>query len=177
MSGRRVSMYPSELGEEQPLWKLMLSHHPPVMFDRCYRIGSVHVCSRCLGIYPALALGILASSLLPSPPEWVEWLLLLGLPVPALLDWAAYWVWSVPGTNTRRTFTGALLGLAAARNLYLHWQDPFCTKVVVQAALVAVAAIGLWFLGYKRRSRLSTADLLSLEVDDGSKSKEGGDTG
>jgi len=156
----------------------MLSHHPPAMFDRCYKVGSVHICARCMGIYPGLALGVAVFFWLPPFPDWLDWIILLVLPVPALLDWAAYWVWSEPGTNTRRTLTGALLGIAAARNLYLHWQNPFCPKVITQAVLLLLAAAGLWFFGYKRRKRLSTADLLKgQEVSNGSSRQERGDSG
>jgi len=156
-----MGFYDPGLGEPQTLGQMMLSHHAPHEYDRCYRLGRHHLCGRCTGIYPALVAGLVVSAYLPPLPEWLEWLCLLALPVPALIDWAASWIFRLYGRNWVRTLTGALLGLAVARNLHLQWDEPFQPMVLIQAGVLGGAALLIFTAGYiRRQSSISTRDLI-----------------
>lgn len=88
----------------------LLAHHLPSEYHRCYSPvvagRRVHICARCLGIYPGIVAGILASLFGP----WDHLLLVALLPLPALVDWSVTAFSEREGYNPVRTATGALLG-------------------------------------------------------------------
>lgn len=92
--------------------KYLLAHHPPSEFHRCYAPviagRRIHVCARCLGVYPGIAAGFLAYVLLPWSYDPV--LVVALLPLPALVDWSVTTFREWSGYNPVRTTTGALLG-------------------------------------------------------------------
>jgi hypothetical protein len=65
---------------------LVLSHHPPSQYDRCFRVGGHHVCRRCVVLYP-LAFAVAISSAFGAhwPEPWDRTLLFL-LPLPMTLE-------------------------------------------------------------------------------------------
>ncbi|RKD98253.1 DUF2085 domain-containing protein [Halopiger aswanensis] len=91
--------------------RFVLSHHLPSEYHRCYSpsIGDrrVHVCARCLGVYPGIAMGVLTALFLLND---VPLALVALLPLPALCDWALTTFRPARGSNVIRTATGTLLG-------------------------------------------------------------------
>jgi hypothetical protein len=66
-----------------------LSHHHADELDRCFQLGGVHVCARCLGTYPVMFAAIAAQLALKAPLEHaLDLPIALGLIGPALADWA-----------------------------------------------------------------------------------------
>ena len=65
---------------------LLLSHHPPSEYDRCFRVAGRYVCRRCAVLYPV---AFLATALSLAgwfwPGAWDEKLLWL-LPLPVTLE-------------------------------------------------------------------------------------------
>lgn len=97
----------------------------------------MHVCARCLGIYPGIAAGVLAS--LAAPAAFAHVLLVAVLPLPALVDWALTALVERRGYNAIRTTTGALLGYAYGLGLaYLFGE--FDVRILVIGVAYAVAA-------------------------------------
>ncbi len=134
-----------------PLW---LSHHEPANYGRCVRLAGLHVCARCLGVYPvlfaALALQVaFRASLRGTWDSWVAWV----LPLPALVDWAQGRFRPSSGTNARRLLTGALLGAALSRSLYLHLRRPGHPLAMAQFLGLAVAAAAIEGIHLWRRRR------------------------
>lgn len=97
-------------------WPYLLSHHLPSEWYRCYSpviFGrQIHVCARCLGIYPgilvALVASLFATGLAHSPTAAIA--IVLVFPLPTLLDWTATTFTDRRGYNAVRTGTGLLLG-------------------------------------------------------------------
>ncbi|WP_121741555.1 DUF2085 domain-containing protein [Natronorubrum halophilum] len=97
-------------------WPYLLSHHVPSERYRCYSpvvFGRrIHFCARCLGLYPgilaALAASLFASGLAHSSTTAL--LIVLGFPLPALVDWTVTTFTDRRGYNAVRTTTGFLLG-------------------------------------------------------------------
>ena len=134
-----------------PIW---LSHHREQDLHRTYRLGGLHLCARCLGMYPVMLAGIVALFAARAPLTW-RWDLpfVLGLTLVGLSDWVVGQVRPRALPNTWRTFTGALLGVAFARTLYVHFQRPYPPALLAQLALVALVMGPTLLVGWYARSR------------------------
>ena len=129
-----------------------LSHHHEDELNRCYRIGGVHVCARCLGTYPVLFAAFFLQFALKAPlTHPLELPLTLALTVPALADWACGRFKPRSGSNLVRTLTGIALGLALGRTLFVHVQRPLPPALLAQAALVTAVAGPVILATYRRR--------------------------
>jgi uncharacterized membrane protein len=128
-----------------------LSHHHADELDRCFQLGGVHVCARCLGTYPVMFAAIAAQLALKAPLEHaLDLPIALGLIGPALADWA--WGRFQPHrfSNLWRFSTGILLGLGLSRSLYVHLQKPLPAMLLAQMALVTVVATPVILKTYRR---------------------------
>ncbi|SEH12393.1 Uncharacterized membrane protein [Natronorubrum sediminis] len=90
----------------------VLSHHLLSERHRCYSptvFGRrVDLCSRCLGIYPGILLGLYVAN---AGHFGANSLLVVAVfPLPALLDWTLTTYTKRRGYNVVRTATGFLLG-------------------------------------------------------------------
>jgi uncharacterized membrane protein len=131
-----------------------LSHHHADELYRCWRIGNVPVCARCLGTYPTLFAIFFAQFVLHAPLSHpLDLPLALALTIPALADWAYGRFRPHAFTNAWRTLTGVALGLALGRTLFIHVQKPLPLALVAQAALVTVVAGPVILATYSRRRR------------------------
>ncbi|SNZ06044.1 Uncharacterized membrane protein [Natronoarchaeum philippinense] len=129
--------------------RYLLSHHRPAEYHRCYspelRGRRIHVCARCLGIYPGIVVGMLGYVL--GPWRGTAVLLAAILPLPALVDWTLTTFRESDGHNFVRTATGALLGCGYGLGL----------AALVLGANVRVLGIGIAY-------GLTAAALLSIST-------------
>ena len=132
-----------------------LSHHFHEEMGRCYRFGSVHVCARCLGTYPVLAVGLMAQ-FIAHAPLWHPLDLPAGvaLVLPATLDWAWGRFRPRSGSNPWRTLTGVLLGMGLGRSLFIHLQRPWPVLLATQAAVVTLLGLPVILATYRRHRDL-----------------------
>lgn len=126
--------------------RFLLAHHPPSEFYRCYspvvRGRQLHVCARCLGIYPGIVAGLLTYF---TGPWAVDPLVLVAvLPAPALLDWTLTTVRDRRGHNIVRTATGALLGYGYGLGIALLVFDRALAVLAVGVAYAVVAGALLY---------------------------------
>jgi uncharacterized membrane protein len=128
-----------------------LSHHHPDEYNRTYVLAGVRVCARCLGTYPVMLATLVGLFVLRAPLEW-RWdvPVVLGLTLPALVDWAVGRFRPAAGSNAVRTLTGVLLGLALGRSLQVHVQRPLPAVLLAQAALVTAVAVPVILATYRR---------------------------
>jgi len=129
----------------------LLAHHHPAEYDRCYRVGRVRLCARCSGLYPALLL-VLALELaggLETPR--LEWVILYGLPLPALYTWARRRLAAARDSNPVATVTGALLGIALGQGLCLYFRDPGSPRFWAQALGLVACVVLVESLARRRR--------------------------
>jgi len=92
-----------------------------------------------------LFLVLAAQFVFHAPPGEVavESWVVLGLSLPAMVDWVLGQFWPHAFSNVWRTCTGGLLGLALGRTLYVHMREPFPMGLRWQllASLVAVLLV------------------------------------
>ena len=120
---------------------MLLSHHVPADYDRTWKVGSVRVCTRCLGvglgITAALAYWRVMSSLSP--------LVFMAVAVPGVLDFTVHEIGFSASSSARRFPTGLLFGLFAAA--FLH--------AVVEGRVEQVVFFLGWFLLLQLASALA----------------------
>lgn len=128
-------------------WRLLLAHHPPSQYHRCVRLGRLHLCARCLGLYPTLFAGLAvqlvltvhhAPALAARPFE--HWALVLVM-APASWDWLRGRLDPATGTNAGRLSTGVLLGLGLARTVYLNARTPMSGPALDGLVFLAIVVI------------------------------------
>jgi hypothetical protein len=135
------------------LSKLLLAHHGPEEYDRCYLVGRVHLCARCAGLYPALALMLALEISGVVRDVRVEWALLYVLPLPAVVSWARRRLAGASGSNPLATVTGALLGIALGRGIFLYLENRASPCFWSQAAGLALAVVLVETVRWLRRRR------------------------
>ena len=130
----------------------VLSHHPPSQLHRCVQVGGVHLCARCLGVYPVMLAAIGVQIVLKAGLAWPAdpWIAFL-LPVPALVDWARGKLDPATGSNASRLGTGALLGLSLGRTIFLHLRRPGFALTMAQLAALAAVFLGVELLARLRK--------------------------
>jgi uncharacterized membrane protein len=128
-----------------------LSHHPPEELDRCFKLGPVHVCARCLGAYPVMFAAIALQFALKAPLEHpLDLPAGVALVVPAVADWALGRFRPHAFSNLWRFSTGILLGLGLSRSLFIHLQKPLPPVLLWQLGLSLGVAIPVFLVTYGR---------------------------
>jgi hypothetical protein len=129
-----------------------LSHHHDDELDRCYRVGRLFLCARCLGTYPVLAAALVAQLTLGAPLEHPRDVPLgLALVAPATLDWAFGRFRPHRFNNLWRSGTGALLGLGLGRSLFVHLQRPLPSVLLAQLLGVTAVVLPVILATYRGR--------------------------
>lgn len=152
---------------EQSLWRLLLSHHDEEHLDQCFALGPegrrFHICARCLGLYPAM-LAVLVLGRFTGPwPGWLEWVALLGLPLPAFLDWGTtVAAGRPPHSNLVRLFTGIGLGAGIGASLHVNTYALLSEPVQAQFVFFLAALWVVWLASYLRRLRRKLLHLRQL---------------
>jgi len=135
-------------------WPYLLSHHLPHRRYRCYRLQlrghRVDLCARCTGIYPGILAGLLGYFFAPQP--FTEFVLVVTLPLPALIEWSVTSLGTSRGYNAVRTATGGLLGYGYGLGLGALFLSGDL-RVLVVGLVYASLAGGL--LALKRRRLLT----------------------
>jgi hypothetical protein len=127
---------------DTPMW---LSHHWPGQYDRCAVIGGMHICRRCLVLYPlALVTGI-AVSIGDWWPHGIDpWVLWLG-PLPGTIEFVLDNLALVPYRPVRQMVlsAGGAVAAGVGYTRYLdHTTDTLVWSVVgVYTAVCLAAAI------------------------------------
>lgn len=125
--------------------RYLLSHHLPSEYHRCYSPTiagrQVHICARCLGIYPGIVAGLLAYFFVFR--GFSSLLLVAILPLPALLDWSMTTFTEKEGYNTVRTATGGALGFGYGFGVPLLLFD---SKISIVAVGICYALIAGFLL-------------------------------
>ena len=139
--------------EYQSVLEMLISHHPPVHFNRTISLkwGRTHIrlCSRCLGgllgILTVMVLTWVGATLSPWPGTVLAWLTLA--PLPAVLDFHGQMMFRWESNNTRRLLTGICLGASLFMML-----KTFATGNWVLACMMPMTLVSYFvWIGLNRR--------------------------
>lgn len=134
---------------DTPMW---LSHHWPSTYDRCALVGGLHVCRRCLVLYPlALVAGIAigVGSWWPHGLDaWVLWL----FPLPGVIEFVLENLGRVRYSPPRQVVLSAA-GAVAAGLGYVRYLERTTDPLVwvVLATYTAVCLAGAIIGGLQRK--------------------------
>lgn len=126
----------------------LLSHHVEDDLDRCHRVAvggrEVHLCARCSGIWPGIALAVWAVLAGVVPPTAPSTLVAVAvLPLFALVDWVRTARPGDRGSNPVRTATGFLLGVAAGFGYVALFAGTLAGTVAAPEVAGTVVGIGV----------------------------------
>ena len=132
---------------------MWLSHHWPDGYDRCAVVGGMHVCRRCLVLYPlALITGIAigVGSWWPHHLDaWVLWL----FPLPGVIEFVLDNVGRIQYSPVRQMVLSAA-GAVAAGLGYVRYLDetldPLVWSVVGAYTAICVAGVAVGAFRGKR---------------------------
>jgi hypothetical protein len=106
----------------------------------------VHLCARCVGLYPALALGLAARLTTPDwldPHPWLAFTLRFVAPVAGSAAWGLEQA-GLAMPRAARVVSGVALGAGLGWVLGLHLRSPWPMELVeLVIALGAILAIGM----------------------------------
>ena len=107
------------------------------------RLGSVHVCRRCLVLYP-LAIAVAVIAVLADVPSTVTAAALVLLPLPAVVEWWAEHLGRTPHRPTRLVAVTVLLAAGLGAGFARYFDDAtdalfWGVVVVYGGACLAVA--------------------------------------
>lgn len=130
-------------------WRVLLSHHGSAELHHCYRLGltreGIHVCARCLGLYPVLVVTIGLEAALWRFESEYRWIAAFSLVTPAVIDWSRSMLFAARGSNGWRTITGALSGVGLGIAFGDYFRDSSCGYFwALMAVLVVVIALVWW---------------------------------
>ena len=135
---------PDPVLPDTPMW---LSHHWPAAYDRCAVVGGLHICRRCLALYPLALVAGIAISLGSWWPHridaWVLWL----FPLPGVIEFVLDNLGRI-GYSPRRQVVLSAAGAIAAGLGYVRYLDHTTDRLVwsvvgaYTAACLAGAIIG-----------------------------------
>lgn len=89
---------------------MLLSHHVPTDYDRTCTVGSVRICTRCLGVVVGATAALVCWRSLSVAPSVV----FMIAAVPGVLDFVIHEVGLSASSSARRFLTGLLFGAFAA---------------------------------------------------------------
>ncbi|SRR6266540_264375 len=103
---------------------MWLSHHRPEQYDRCFRVGAVHVCRRCAVLYPlAFLVAGLSLAGIAWPAAWDKTLLYL-LPLPVTLEFLLERFGAISYSPVRQIVVTLLAAPALGRGFARYLLDP-----------------------------------------------------
>ena len=132
---------------------MYLSHHWPEAYDRCTVVGGMHICRRCLVLYPLAFVAGVAISIGSWWPHhldaWVLWL----FPLPGVIEFVLDNLGRITYSPVRQMVLSAAGAVAAGLGYvrYLdHSTDPLVWSVV--AAYTSACLAGAIIGGLQKRS-------------------------
>jgi hypothetical protein len=150
---------------------MLLAHCLPTENDRCLLVEikgqHVHLCSRCVGVYPALGLGMWARLSDVPLPDWLAHAVALGLPLVGGLAWVVEEA-GLRLPKAVRVVSGACIGLGTGHVLGEHCRSPWPGELLhLGIGFAVVLAVGLaarWLSGGEAGSSPTPPDDVDPEA-------------
>ena len=145
----------------QPDTPMYLSHHWPEDYDRCQVVFGLHICRRCLVLYPlAIVTAIAVGAGEWWPHGWDPWVLWL-LPLPGVVEFVADNLRVIEYSARRQVILSAAGAFAAGVGYvrYLdHTTDALVWSVVFTYGGICLASALAGYVVRRRRVRAGDLD-------------------
>ena len=138
--------------DPSPMW---LAHHHPDQYERCVTFGTLHVCRRCLVLYP-LAVLCAVVVLLTDPPPTLLIAAMWLLPAPVMAEWVGEHLGHLSHSPRRQVVLTALAAPALGAALAWHATSPFELAALAPMTTWAIVGLAAALLGRAARSTDST---------------------
>lgn len=139
---------------DTPLW---LSHHHQGQEDRCTSVGDLHLCRRCLVLYPVAGVVAVVTSFIDLTGSFTVAVGVTALLVPFLGDWVADHLDLVEYSARRSAIVSATGAVGLGLALGVHSRSPFDPWVTVPVAVACVVALTTAVAGRHRHMNVSAA--------------------
>lgn len=142
-------------------WGILLSHSLDQHLHRCLclHIGGrrVYFCSRCVGLYVTLVLGLIGQLAGFQVPSWCDFTLRIILPAMGALAWGIEQI-GISLSKPVRLLSGILIGIGLGWVLGIHLINPW-PRELVETSLVLGFILLIGLLGNMIRSPGATDHL------------------
>lgn len=121
---------------------MWLAHHWPNRYDRCVRVGRLHLCARCLVLYPVILLiGLLVDAQYSGLGLAAMWL----LPLPMTIEWVLEQQRRITYSQKRQLVFAAVAAVGIGVAASVHFRSPFAwvatAPMVIHVSVCCVATI------------------------------------
>ena len=136
-----------------PIRPMLLSHHYYGHEDRCVTLGRVHVCRRCMVLYPiAFAVLFLSAGGVGWPTRFDQLLLLL-LPAPVAIEYVLEQLGHLRYNARRQVLVTMVAAPALGRAFHRYLSQPDDASIRWVLAGYGGAGIVAWLFGVRRTSK------------------------
>ncbi|MBP6871338.1 MAG: DUF2085 domain-containing protein [Bacteroidales bacterium] len=116
-------------------WGMVLSHHPPCQYNRTFTLCRVRFCVRCTGILAGILLWAIVFSV-KDLPFYLTFITGFLFPLPAILNFTLNELGKRKNSNSKRTITGILMGLAIGMAIGFFITNRFWPGIAIIAWII-----------------------------------------
>lgn len=133
---------------DTPLW---LSHHHREQRDRCIRVGRLHVCRRCLIVYPIVVATAAICAVIGVAGSVAATVVVAVSLVPFIVDWCADHLGMASYSARRSALVSAVGAVGLGLALGIHARSPLDPWTIAPVVVVCVVAFTTVVVGRIRR--------------------------
>ena len=128
---------------------ILLSHHKPYEYYRCFKIKNEYICARCLGIHSVLYPTLFYQFFVHPFSHSFIIIALYIFPLFSCIDWGLHRFNIYKGTNISRVLSGFFLGISFATMFYIFLKDTFNLNLWISVLIYFIIGWGIYKLSEK----------------------------
>jgi len=128
---------------------ILLSHHKPSEYYRCFKIKSVYICARCLGVHLVLYPTLFYQFFIYPFSHSFTIITLYLFPFFSFLDWGLFRFDIYKGTNISRVISGLFLGVSLGTMFFIFLNDILNHNLWISASIYSITGLLIYKLSEK----------------------------